>query len=97
MAVVERVSHIVAVMYLGRIVEIGPRQKVFENPSHAYTRSLLDAVPIADPRRRSSHVSYARTIPSPIYEADYVPPPNRYEEVEPGHLVLVSESGYRSQ
>ena len=52
MAVVERVSHRVAVMYLGQIVEIGPRQAVFGDPQHAYTRRLLAAVPIPDPRRR---------------------------------------------
>jgi peptide/nickel transport system ATP-binding protein len=52
MAVVERVSHRVAVMYLGEIVEIGPRACVFENPQHAYTKRLIAAVPIADPTRR---------------------------------------------
>ncbi|ERM03138.1 microcin C ABC transporter ATP-binding protein YejF [Brucella intermedia 229E] len=46
MAVVERVSHRVAVMYLGEIVEIGPRSSVFENPQHDYTRKLMAAVPI---------------------------------------------------
>ena len=49
-AVVERVSHQVAVMYLERIVEIGPRSAVFENPQHAYTKVLMKAVPIADSR-----------------------------------------------
>ena len=49
MAVVERVSHRVAVMYLGEIVEIGPREAVFENPQHDYTKRLMAAVPIADP------------------------------------------------
>ncbi len=54
-AVVERISHRVAVMYLGRIVEIGSRKQIFENPNHAYTKKLLNAVPIADPRLRKQN------------------------------------------
>ena len=52
MAVVERISHKVAVMYLGRIVEIGSRRQVFENPSHPYTQKLLNAVPVANPKKK---------------------------------------------
>ena len=54
MAVVERVSHRVAVMYLGEIVEMGPRAAVFGNPQHPYTRRLLAAVPVPDPARRGA-------------------------------------------
>jgi peptide/nickel transport system ATP-binding protein len=52
MAIVERVSHRVAVMYLGEIVEIGPRESVLGAPQHAYTKKLIAAVPIPDPARR---------------------------------------------
>lgn len=52
MAVVERIAHRVAVMYIGEIVEIGDRRSIFENPQHSYTKKLLGSVPIADPRKR---------------------------------------------
>jgi peptide/nickel transport system ATP-binding protein/glutathione transport system ATP-binding protein len=95
MAVVERVSHHVGVMYLGRIVEIGPRRAVFENPQHAYTQALMKAVPIADPERRKSERDLNfKPIPSPIHPVGYEPVANEYREVGPGHRVLVSESGY---
>ena len=67
MAVVERVSHRVAVMYLGQIVEIGPRSAVFENPRHPYTKKLMSAVPVADPsRRHAQRILAADELPSPI-------------------------------
>jgi glutathione transport system ATP-binding protein len=67
MAVVERISHRVAVMYLGQIVEIGPRRAVFENPQHPYTRRLMAAVPVADPSRRTGELTLLTgEIPSPI-------------------------------
>ena len=67
MAVVERVSHRVAVMYLGQIVEIGPRRAIFENPQHPYTKKLMAAVPIADPARRHRERSLlVDEIPSPM-------------------------------
>ena len=91
MAVVERISHHVAVMYLGRIVEIGPRGAVFDDPRHAYTKSLLSAVPVADPRRRTSPADIRyRPVPSPIFPVGHEPGPSVYEEVGPGHLVLGS-------
>ena len=95
MAVVERVSHNVGVMYLGRIVEIGPRAAVFENPQHPYTQALMKAVPVADPHRRKSEKDLNfKPIPSPIHPVGYEPEPNTYREVSPGHLVLTSDSGY---
>ncbi|WP_226622723.1 ABC transporter ATP-binding protein [Alloyangia pacifica] len=95
MAVVERVSHKVGVMYLGRIVEIGPRAAVFENPQHPYTKALMSAVPIADPRRRKSEKDLNfKPIPSPIHPVGYEPEPNVYQRVGPDHFVLTSASGY---
>ena len=95
MAVVERVSHYVGVMYLGRIVEMGPRARVFENPQHPYTQALMKAVPIADPRQRKSEKDLNfKPIPSPIHPVDYVAAPSEYNEVEPGHFVLTTDSGY---
>ncbi|MFT6091165.1 ABC transporter ATP-binding protein [Sulfitobacter sp.] len=95
MAVVERVSHQVGVMYLGRIVEIGSRQQVFENPQHPYTQALMKAVPIADPRQRKkeSELNF-KPIPSPIHPISYTPEPSVYKTVSPGHQVLLTDSGY---
>ncbi|SEN89665.1 peptide/nickel transport system ATP-binding protein/glutathione transport system ATP-binding protein [Pseudorhodobacter antarcticus] len=91
MAVVERVAHHVGVMYLGRIVEIGPRAAVFDNPQHPYTQQLLSAVPIADPRRRrfADDLSF-KPITSPIFPLGHQSAPSVYTEVAPGHLVLQS-------
>jgi len=92
MAVVERISHRVAVMYLGRIVEIGTRRQVFENPQHSYTQKLLKAVPIADPRlRKTDRTLNTEEIPSPVKPAGYEPPAVQMKEVAPGHLVAMSD------
>jgi peptide/nickel transport system ATP-binding protein len=90
MAVVERVSHRVAVMYLGEIVEIGPRQAVFDNPQHPYTKKLMAAVPVPDPARRKLKRNLSTDeIKSPIRPAGYQPPARQYLEVSEGHLVQV--------
>ncbi len=95
MAVVERVSHYVGVMYLGRIVEIGTRQQVFENPLHSYTQALMKAVPIADPRKRKDEKDLNfKPIPSPIHSSRYTAAPSEYVEVHPGHHLLITDSGY---
>ena len=94
MAVVERVSHVVAVMFLGRIVEIGPRAAVFEDPRHPYTQQLLKAVPVPDPQVRKLEQDLEfKPIPSPIFDLDYEPAPSTYEEISPGHKVLRGEWG----
>ena len=88
MAVVERVSHRVAVMYLGQIVEIGPRRAIFENPQHPYTRKLMAAVPVADPgRRRRKRELSSEEIPSPIRTVGDEPRVAPLQEVGPGHYV----------
>ncbi len=88
LAVVERISHRVAVMYLGRIVEIGTRRQIFENPQHPYTRKLMAAVPIADPtQRRLDHSLIEGDIPSPVHGLDYEPAPVHYTQVATGHFV----------
>jgi len=88
MAVVERVSHRVAVMYLGQIVEIGPRRAVFENPQHAYTRKLMAAVPVADPsRRHKPRALLEGEIPSPIRAVGDEPVVPPLVQVAPGHFV----------
>ena len=95
MAVVERVSHHVGVMYLGRIVELGPRASVFENPQHPYTQALMKAVPIADPRKRKDEKDLNfKPIPSPIHPVGYEAEPSVYREVAPGHMILETDSGY---
>ncbi|OZI53783.1 glutathione ABC transporter ATP-binding protein GsiA [Bordetella genomosp. 5] len=88
MAVVERVSHRVAVMYLGQIVEIGPRRAIFENPQHPYTKKLMAAVPIADPQRRHRQRSLlVDEIPSPVRKVGDEPRVEPLVQVGEGHYV----------
>ncbi|WP_457578295.1 ABC transporter ATP-binding protein [Ensifer adhaerens] len=72
MAVVERVSDRIAVMYLGEIIEIGPRDAVLGSPAHPYTQQLLSAVPIVHPDQRRSRTLGARELRSPIRPPGYV-------------------------
>ncbi|MGR6467392.1 ABC transporter ATP-binding protein [Rhizobium sp. PAMB 3182] len=88
MAVVERISHRIAVMYLGQIVEHGPRQHVFENPQHSYTRRLMSAVPIPDPALRDrDRPLITGEIPSPVRALDDPPQLVQFDEVDKAHFV----------
>jgi len=87
-AVVERISHRIAVMYQGEIVEIGPRAAVLENPLHPYTRRLIEAVAIPDPARRHLRRSQPPSeLMNPIRDLGFVPPKRCYREASPGHFV----------
>lgn len=86
MAVVERISHRVAVMYLGQIVEIGSRQQVFENPQHPYTKRLLSAVPVLNPGHRPSRPPLEGEIPSAMRSVGDEPALVELQRVEDGHF-----------
>ncbi|MGV2395421.1 MAG UNVERIFIED_CONTAM: ABC transporter ATP-binding protein [Klebsiella aerogenes] len=89
MAVIERISHRVAVMYLGEIVEIGPRQAIFANPQHPYTQKLIAAIPKTDPSRRHLlREANNDELPSPFRDKDWQPPTRCYEQVGNQHWVM---------
>jgi peptide/nickel transport system ATP-binding protein len=91
MAVVERICHRVAVMYGGRIVEIGARDQVLHNPQHPYTRRLLAAVPVPEVGRRRDFKSLLKELerPDPIKAADFVAPVQSFSAVSADHWVAV--------
>ncbi len=66
LAVVKHVADIIAVMYLGKIVEIGPAEEIYLNPIHAYTKALISAIPIPDPTKKRKRVIIPGDVPSPI-------------------------------
>ncbi len=87
MAVVEKISHRVAVLYLGQLAELGSRQQVFETPSHPYTQRLLSAVPVADPTCLRNKKLLEGEIPSPIRRVGDEPTIASYKEITTGHFV----------
>lgn len=101
LAVVKHISHRVAVMYLGRIVELAPTKELFARPSHPYTEALLSAVPVPDPKYQRKQIVLGGDVPSPINRpagchfhtrCPYVQErckmeEPRLEEITPGHSV----------
>ena len=84
LAVVRHIADRIAVMFLGRIVELAPSDRLFENPRHPYTRALLDAVPIPDPEVEAKRTRST----GPIIRRRY---PATLTEVAPGHFVAPLE------
>nr|WP_322894194.1 MULTISPECIES: ABC transporter ATP-binding protein [unclassified Yoonia] len=91
LAVVEKMSHRVAVLYLGQIMELGSRKQVFETPTHPYTRRLLSAVPVADPGARASRPRIEGEIPSTTRAVGDEPQVLLRREIAPGHFVAIDQ------
>ncbi|WP_296080381.1 ABC transporter ATP-binding protein [uncultured Agrobacterium sp.] len=90
MAVVEKMSHRVAVLYLGQIMEMGSRRQVFETPTHDYTRRLLSAVPVADPTVERRIAMIEGEIPNPVRRVGDEPQVLTHREIKPGHFIAQS-------
>ncbi|RCS23032.1 ABC transporter ATP-binding protein [Phyllobacterium salinisoli] len=92
MAVVEKMSHRVAVLYLGQIMEMGSRRQVFETPKHDYTRRLLSAVPVADPTAERNTDLIEGDIPNPVHRVGDEPAILSHDEPNPGHFVATASA-----
>ena len=104
LAVVKHISDRIAIMYLGKIVEVGPAEDVFKNPLHAYTKALISAIPVPEPDADRQHILLQGDVPSPIdpppgcafARRSWIPcseedmeKPGEFKEVSPGHWVEV--------
>ena len=103
LAVVKHVSDMIAVMYLGKIVELGPAEELYSNPIHAYTKALISAIPVPDPTVKRKKVVIPGEVPSPINPPlgcafghrinhprypDSMHKSNKFLEISPNHWVL---------
>ncbi len=104
LAVVKHISDRIAIMYLGKIVEVGSAEEIYHNPLHAYTKALISAIPIPDPSQKSDRIILKGDVPSPIEPPEgcafagrsWMPCtekeaklPGEFKEVTPGHWVEV--------
>jgi len=104
LAVVKHISDRIAIMYLGKIVELGPADEIFKNPLHAYTKALISAIPVPEPGAIGDRILLKGDVPSPIdpppgcafARRSWIPcteeemsQPGEFKEVRPGHWVEV--------
>jgi oligopeptide/dipeptide ABC transporter ATP-binding protein len=104
LAVVKHISDRIAIMYLGKIVELGPAEEIFKNPLHAYTKALISAIPVPEPHAVRERILLKGDVPSPIdpppgsafARRSWIPcseeqmqQPGEFKEVKPGHWVEV--------
>jgi oligopeptide transport system ATP-binding protein len=94
LSVVKYFSDRVAVMYFGKIVEIGDKNKIFNNPLHPYTLSLIDAIPLPDPKYEQARGKLKRYNPAKQHNYTEQDPP-RLREIEEDHVVLCNEEEYQ--
>jgi len=104
LAVVKHISDRIAIMYLGKIVEMADADTIYKQPLHAYTKALISAIPIPDPNRKSDRIILRGDVPSPIdppkgcafarrswidCPEELLDDPGEFREVTPGHFVEV--------
>ena len=95
LSMVKYISDRVAVMYRGKVVELGKPEDVYNNPVHSYTKSLISAVPVADPdftrhEKVEMEETYMRSPVGDVSEINYIPEESELTEYKPGHFVETS-------